>query len=87
MHDVADTDETGVLHGLGEAVAFPGVWRGATVLGAVLAQHLPADRFIALFPLPVAKTAAFVAQELDLRLLPVGQRAGLGKPLHSILRA
>ena len=87
MHDVADADEAGVLHGFGEAVALPGVRRCATVLGAVLAQHLPADRFIALFPLPAAKPAAFVAQELDLRFLPVGQRAELRKgPVQAEIR-
>ena len=73
MHDVADADEAGVFHGLGESLAFPGIRCGAAVLGAILVQHLPTDRFIALFPVPAAKPATFVAQELDLRLLLVGQ--------------
>ena len=87
MHDVADADEAGILHGPGKAVALSGVRRCAAVLGAVLAQHLPADRLIALSPVPASKPAAFVAQELHLRLLPVGQRAEPAKrPVQAEIR-
>ena len=81
IHDVADANEAGILHGLGKAIAFPGIRRGAAVLGTVFAQHLSADCFIALPPVPAAKPAALVAQEFHFYFLPSGQRAELRKGL------
>ena len=71
--DILHADEAGVFHGLGEAVAFGSVRRGAAVLRAGLAQILLADRFVAGSPVPTAEEAALVAEEFHLVLQRLGQ--------------
>ena len=55
VHNVVDADAPGVCHRPGKAIAAVGVRRSAMVLGKVLPEVLPADRFIALLPVLAAK--------------------------------
>ena len=75
MLNILDADEAGIIHGIGKPVAAGSVRRCADMVGAVLAQVLPADVLIACPALGTVKPAAFVAQEFD--FLPERQRQGV----------
>ena len=67
--NVPDAEEAGIFHGVGKAVAPPGIGGRAEVIGAVFPQVFPADVFIARLSVGAGKPAAFVAQKFHLLLL------------------
>ena len=79
--NVIDTDERGILHSLGKAVAIVAVGRNADMVGAVLAEALAADVFIAGLAVIAAEPAAFIAEELHFVLLCGEQVVQLFKDL------
>ena len=64
-----DSDEAGIFHGIGEAVATPCIRRGAYMIFLSFVEVLLAHVLVALFAVLAAKPAAFIAQELDFLLL------------------
>lgn len=72
--DVVNSDESRVLHRVGESVAHLGGGRNANVVFAVFAEALAAYVLVAVFAVVAAEPATFIAKELDLLLLRVRKR-------------
>ena len=85
--DVVNSDESRVLHRVGESVAPLGGGRNANVVFAVFAEALAAYVLVAGLAVVTAEPAAFIAQELDLLLLRVRKRAQfVNLPVESKIR-
>ena len=67
--DVTDSDESGIFHGVREAVAAPCVRRGTNVVFLSFAEVLLAHVLVALFAVLAAEPAAFITQKFHLILL------------------
>ena len=85
--DVVNSDESRVLHRVGESVATLGGGRNANVVFAVFAEALAAYVLVAGLAVVTAEPAAFIAQELDLLLLRVRKGAQfVNLPVESKIR-
>ena len=73
VFDIVDADEAWILHGLGEAITLASVRRDTDVIGAIFAETLAADVFIAGFAVIAAEPATLIAEKLNFVFLRLRQ--------------
>ena len=72
--NVLNSDETGILHGIGKAVAPLSCGRDADVVFAAFAEAFLAHVLVAIFAVIAAEPATFIAKKFDLLLLRISKR-------------